>query len=256
MIFWHSNASLDHFLCSFETRNNASCHLLDKLEGGGRQVSPRGSVGVEGVVDQPLVQGVVLLVAQDGFLGNVLHDPESPSCASIPSRVLSLRQDLGLNLVHRKRHAQAAGHLLQSDNSCNLFDIGHALHEVVNLIAVDCTRRDNDLAARAFDIGDVHDLREAPIGRLLLVGVQVLPQSAPATGLPGLLLHSTSPVPVKIIPSSLKLEGDLFLLGEVLVVDVPDLRHVLNSVRPHHVAASSRGPLLVVEFGTLCQPLP
>ena len=94
----------------------------------------------------------------------------------------------------------------------------------------------------------MRDLREAPVGRLLLVGVQVLPKSASATGLPGLLLYRTSPVPVKTIPSSLKFKGDLFLLGEALVLDVPDLGHVSDPVRPHHVAASGRGPLLVVEF--------
>ena len=236
MIFRHSNASLDHFLGSPETRNNASCHLLDKLEGGRRQVSPRGSVGVEGVVDQPLVQRGVLLVAKNCFLGDVLHDPEAPSCASIPPRILPLRQYLSLNLVHGKRHAQAVGHLLQTDDPGYFLDAGHALHEMVTLETVDGADRDEDFAARALNVGDVHDLREAPVGRLLLVGIQVLPQTTPASA--GLLRHSSGPVSVEAIAGGLEFKRDLLFFREVLVVNVPDLRHIANAVGPRHVAAA------------------
>ena len=251
MVFRHSNAPLDHFLGSHETRNDASCHLFDKLEGGRRQVSPCGSVGVEGVIDQPLVQRGVLLVAKNCFLGNVLHDAEAPSRASIPPRILPLRQYLSLNLVHGKRQAQAVGHLLQADDPGYLLDIGHAFHQLVTLETVDGADRDEDFAARALNVGDVHDLRESPICRLLLVGIQVLPQTTPASGFPGLLRHSSGPVPVEAIAGSLEFKRDLLFFREVLVVDVLDLRHIANAVGPRQVAARCRSPLSVVELALL-----
>ena len=136
---------------------------------------------------------------------------------------------------------------MQSNDPCDLFDVGRALVEVIALIAMDCALRDHDLAAWTLDIGDAHDLREAP-SRLLLVGIQVLPKSAPATGLPGLLLHRTRPVSVETISSRLEFKGNLLILRKVFVEDILDLVDASDPVRPRHVTACSWSPLFVREL--------
>ena len=97
----------------------------------------------------------------------------------------------------------------------------------------------------------MHHLGEAPVCRLLLVGIQVLPQTTPASGFPGLLRHSSGPISVEAVAGSLELKHDLLVLRKIFVDDILDFRDIADAMGPRQVTARRWSPLFVVELAFL-----
>ena len=99
----------------------------------------------------------------------------------------------------------------------------------------------------------MHHFGEPPVCRLLPVGVEFLPQTTPASGFPGLLRHSTGPISVEAVASSLELKHDLLVLRKIFVDDILDFRDVADAMGPSQVTARRWSPLLVVGLAFLLE---
>ena len=212
----HGNDSLDHLLRPLEAGDDATGHLLDEFEGRRRPGAPSSRVRIEGVVDKALVQGSVLLVPQYGLLRDVFHDSEPSLCATVAMSIFLLGENLSLDLLHHEWNADVIGHLLQPSNSGDFIHVSQVLLQGVALKTVNQAHWVRAMAPFANFIRNMHDLRKAPVARLFLVGIQVLPETTAATGLPGPRLHSASPVPMESVAGRLKIQRNLSALWQVL----------------------------------------